>query len=101
MELTLFLSAKNIASHMTRSELKCLDTNGILFRFSNRAVLRYKIFLLVVPFEAIKPYTRISIQASVTCFRHWGLFEGWSKRKILVTYCILLSDLYYVAKQAL
>jgi hypothetical protein len=47
MELTLFLSAKNIVSHMTRGELKCVDKNAILFLFSTKQFCIVKSFLLV------------------------------------------------------
>jgi hypothetical protein len=80
MELTLFLTAKNIVSHMTRNVLKCLDKN---IHFSTKQFCIVKSFLRTVPFEAIKSY--ISVQATVTSVPDivFSLNEG-QKGKLLV-----------------
>jgi hypothetical protein len=47
MKVTLFLSAKNIVSHMIREELKYLDKNVILFHSFTKQFCIIKSFLLV------------------------------------------------------
>jgi hypothetical protein len=47
MELTLFLSAKNIVFHMARDEFKCLDKNVILFLSFTKQFCIVKSFLFV------------------------------------------------------
>jgi hypothetical protein len=44
MELTSCLSAKNIVSHITRDELKCLGKKGIIFSFFTKKSCIVKLF---------------------------------------------------------
>jgi hypothetical protein len=48
MELTLFLSAKNIVSNRTRNELKCLDRIVFLFISSTKQSCILKSLLLLI-----------------------------------------------------
>jgi hypothetical protein len=97
MELTLFLSAKDIVSHMARDELKYLNKNVIIFCFSTKQFCIIKSFLLHSPsyHKAIKPY--ISIQAAATSVSDIRVFlvEG-QKGKLLVTYCIHCCQIFTV-----
>jgi hypothetical protein len=56
MELTLFLSANNIVSHIKRAELKCLDKNAI-----QQLCIYTFIYMSVVNFLAFPKYYNIKI----------------------------------------
>jgi hypothetical protein len=74
---------------MTRNVLKYLDKN---VRFSAKQFCIVKSFLLTVPFEAIKSYFYAG--NCHICSRHCSLFEGRSKRKTVVTYCIHCCQIF-------
>jgi hypothetical protein len=87
MELTLFLSGKNIVSHTARDALKCLDKNVILFLFSTKQFCTIKSFLLSSPLYH-KPMF-LSRQLSHLFQTFESFWRKVKKGKFLVTYWIL------------